>query len=115
MCNECPNEKTFEACFTQFVQTTKKVVELLIHSLVMSMYGVNKSQLFRLQLLQNMAARLVTRSPKSSHITPILKQLHWLPVEQRIVFKLSPGLQIITQDGAILHFRSNHSVCTFPQ
>ena len=34
------------------------------------------------------AARVVTLSRKSCHITPILKELHWLPVSQRIVFKL---------------------------
>ena len=38
--------------------------------------------------LQNTAARVVTLSRKSCHITPILKELHWLPVSQRIVFKL---------------------------
>ena len=37
---------------------------------------------------QNTAARVVTLSRKSCHITPILKELHWLPVSQRIVFKL---------------------------
>ena len=38
--------------------------------------------------IQNTAARVVTLSRKSCHITPILKELHWLPVSQRIVFKL---------------------------
>ena len=42
----------------------------------------------RLQHIQNTAARVVTLSRKSCHITPILKELHWLPVSQRIVFKL---------------------------
>ena len=40
------------------------------------------------QHIQNTAARVVTLSRKSCHITPILKELHWLPVSQRIVFKL---------------------------
>ena len=38
--------------------------------------------------IQNTAARILTFSRKSCHITPILKELHWLPVTQRIVFKL---------------------------
>ena len=38
--------------------------------------------------IQNTAARVVTLSRKSCHITPILKELHWLPVSQRIVLKL---------------------------
>ena len=41
-----------------------------------------------LQRLQNSAARLVTRSKKFTHITPILHQLHWLPVKSRIYFKV---------------------------
>jgi len=34
----------------------------------------------RLQSLQNAAAGLVTGAPRREHITPILRQLHWLPV-----------------------------------
>ena len=32
--------------------------------------------------------RLVTMSRKSDHVTPLLFQLHWLPVDQRIAFKV---------------------------
>ena len=42
----------------------------------------------RLQSIQNKAARLVTRTPLRNHITPVLKQLHWLPVHCRITYKL---------------------------
>ena len=34
------------------------------------------------------AARLLTRAKRSEHISPTLRQLHWLPVERRIVFKV---------------------------
>ena len=44
--------------------------------------------LLHLQHIQNTAAHVVTLSRKLCHITPILKELHWLPVSQRIVFKL---------------------------
>ena len=47
-----------------------------------------QSVLQRLQLLQNYAARLVYKIPKFCHITPYLKDLHWLPVQARIQFKL---------------------------
>jgi len=50
--------------------------------------GLPRYQVQRLQRLQNRAARLVTRSRKFSHITPLLKELHWLPVLQRVKFKL---------------------------
>ena len=38
--------------------------------------------------LQNSAARLVTRTKLRDHITPVLRTLHWLPVPQRITFKI---------------------------
>ena len=38
--------------------------------------------------MQNDAARLITRTGKREHITPVLRELHWLPVPQRIDFKL---------------------------
>jgi len=52
------------------------------------LYGIPKYLIHRLQLVQNCAARLVLCGRKYEHITPLLKELHWLPVEQRIVFKI---------------------------
>jgi len=49
--------------------------------------GTSKGNIRRLQLAQNASARLLTRTKKYDHIEPILKQLHWLPVEKRIKFK----------------------------
>jgi len=42
-----------------------------------------------LQCVQNAAARLVTGTLRRDHITPVLRQLHWLPVRQRVDFKLA--------------------------
>ena len=74
------------------LKTTKK----LVHALVMChvdycnslLYNMPDSQLNRLQVIQNSAARLITRTKKYTHITPVLKQLHWLPVKSRITFKI---------------------------
>jgi exonuclease III len=52
------------------------------------LYGVPKKSLGKIQLAQNTAARLITRSSPREHITPILKDLHWLPVEYRVRFKV---------------------------
>ena len=41
-----------------------------------------------IQRIQNSTARLVSRTKKSDHITPVLHSLHWLPVSQRIQFKV---------------------------
>ena len=42
----------------------------------------------KLQSVQNAAARLVSGASRRDHITPVLRELHWLPVRQRIHFKL---------------------------
>ena len=51
-------------------------------------YGLPKYSTNRLQKIQNSVARIVTRTSRSSHITPVNKSLHWLPVQYRINFKL---------------------------
>ena len=52
------------------------------------LYGLPNTELIKLQRVQNAAARLVTSTRKYDHITPILRELHWLPVKFRIHFKL---------------------------
>ena len=47
------------------------------------LYGLPSQQLNRLQSISNTAARLVTMTRKFDHITPILRDLHWLPVNFR--------------------------------
>ena len=43
----------------------------------------------KLQRVQNNAARLVLRVPRSDHISPHLRSLHWLPIEARITYKIA--------------------------
>ena len=43
----------------------------------------------RLQSVQNAAACLVTSTRRPDHISPVLCQLHWLPVRQRVLFKVA--------------------------
>ena len=50
--------------------------------------GLPSYQLHRLQHVLNTAARIVTLTRKYDHITPVLKRLHWLPIEQRIKYKV---------------------------
>ena len=44
------------------------------------LYGLPDKELNKLQRIQNAAARLVSLTKKRDHITPVLFQLHWLPV-----------------------------------
>ena len=52
-------------------------------------YGVPEGLMSRLQSVQNASARLVTGMGRREHITPVLWELHWLPVRQRVTFKLA--------------------------
>ena len=51
--------------------------------------GCPKYLLSELQKVQNIAARLIFRTSRSARVTPMLHSFHWLPVEQRIEYKLS--------------------------
>ena len=69
---------------------------LLLHVFVISRLDYCNSLLFgppdyvinRLQLIQNSAAHLVFCARKHDHVTPLLVNLHWLPVQCRIQFKI---------------------------
>ena len=52
------------------------------------LYGISNGLLWRLQLVQNAAAHLVTGTGRRDHVTPMLRQLHWLPVSRRVMFKI---------------------------
>ena len=67
--------------------------ETLIHAFVTSKIDhcnilLSGSLVRKLQYVQNSAARLLTGSRKHEHITPVLRDLHWLPVHERIRFKI---------------------------
>lgn len=75
---------------------TKKSTEILVHALIGSkldycnslLYRVSSGELSRLQRVQNAAAKLVSGLNKYDHVTPALINLHWLPVKERIIFKI---------------------------
>jgi len=68
----------------------------LVHALVVTkvdycssvLSGISGQLLQRLQSVFNAAARLVFSAGKSEHITPLLRELHWLKVPERIQFRL---------------------------
>ena len=68
----------------------------LLHALITTrndycnslLYNFPKCSIARLQKIQNQAARILTRTPRCDHITEVLINLHWLKVEQRIIYKI---------------------------
>jgi len=73
--------------------TTKIIATSLVQSKLdycnSLFFNLPQCQISRLQLIQNSLARVVTSSPKHSHVTPILKNLHWLKISDRINYKLA--------------------------
>ena len=71
---------------------TGKLVHAFITSKLDSanslLYGLPTFLIDRLQNVQNAAARIMTHTKKYDHIKPVLKQLHWLPVNKRINYKI---------------------------
>jgi len=53
------------------------------------LYGTSVHNVQRLQRVQNSLARVVSGTKKRDHIRPVLKELHWLPVAQRIEYKVA--------------------------
>ena len=51
-------------------------------------YGLPDYQLHKLQRVLNSSARLVLSAPRFCHITPLLRELHWLPIRSRVELKL---------------------------
>jgi len=74
---------------------TPVAVKMLVHAFISSrlnycnqlFVGVSGQLLDKLQSIHNTAARLVTGARKFDRVTPVTRQLHWLPVRQRLQFK----------------------------
>jgi len=74
-----------------------KSTKTLVHQLITSrvdycnamLLGISDTSLHRLQKIQNKAAKMITRSSAREHVKPILKSLHWLPVKERVDYKIA--------------------------
>ena len=60
--------------------------------------GQPQSTIQPLQRVQNTAASLISNTGRREHITPVLKELHWLPVNLRIQYKLCLLMYLIHTD-----------------
>ncbi len=75
---------------------TQDATVKLIHAFVTSkldscnslLFGLSEQDISKLQRVQNTAARLALRLSRHERITPALEELHWLPIQQRVSYKL---------------------------
>ena len=75
---------------------SRESTEKLVHAFISSrldycnslLYGIPDYQTSKLQRVMNSSARLIYRAHKFCHITPLLAELHWLPVRSRIHYKI---------------------------
>ena len=86
---------TCKACFFHLRNISKirdclspANTEKLVHAFITSKLDSANSLLHELPRIQNSAARIITRNKKFDHIKRVLKRLHWLPVNQRINYKI---------------------------
>ena len=82
--------------------------------------GLSQCLIKRLQGVQNAAARSILRTPRSKHISPLLQNLHWLPINRRTLHKVAalchtllsgPGLQYLSDLTHV--YTPARSLCTF--
>ena len=86
----------------------KTTTEKLVHAFVMChldscnslLFGLPDTQLKKLQVIQNSAARMVTRTKRHESISPVLRFLHWLPIKFRISFKILLLMYLCTNNMA---------------
>ncbi len=70
--------------------------EMLIHAFMTSrldycnalLSGCSTRLINKLQMVQNAAANVLTRTRKYDHISPVMLTLHWLPIKHCIDFKI---------------------------
>src|ERR1700743_160393 len=53
------------------------------------LYGTSAKNFKKLQRVQNALARVVSGARRRDHIRPVLKELHWLPLTQRVEYKVA--------------------------
>ena len=67
--------------------------------------GLLRKSIKKLQLAQNSAARIIDRTPRYSHMTSVLRDLHWLPIVKRCQYK------ILVFTYNVLHQNASQYIC----
>ena len=70
--------------------------------------GCPKQFIEKIQKVQNSTARLVLNANKRDHVSPLLRTLHWLPIQARIKYKLSALCHSFFSDTAHVYLSDFH-------
>lgn len=74
-----------------------KLSTCMINTLISFWANTSSTNVKRLQIVQNFAARIISSKHKFKHITPFLKNLKWLPVEDQM--KIMHWLLMLKRNG----------------
>ena len=75
---------SYDAC----AQLIYALISIRLYYCNSLLYNLPKGSIERLQKIQNQAARILTKTPRCDHISEVLVSLHWLRIEQRIIYKI---------------------------
>ena len=119
--------KTIQMCFTFLSQIrsikgclTMDSLKTLASALVLSRIDYGNMALVSLpkvatqsiQSIINTTARLITGVRKYDHITPVLKELHWLKIDERIEYKIALQMsKCLSNEGSAYLTRDLVSSC----
>ena len=99
---DCHISNVVSSCMAKLCQSNRvknsfdgKTLEGLISSLVFSKMlncstvwsNTSTTNIKKLQLVQNFACKIVTKTRKFDHVTPLLRELNWLSVDQLLFFR----------------------------
>ena len=123
--------KTIQMCFTSLLQirsikgcltmdSLKTLASALVLSRIdygnMALVSLPKVAMQSIQSIVNTTARLITGVRKYDHITPVLKKLHWLKIDVRIVYKIALQMyKCLSNEGPAYLTRDLVPVANLPE
>ena len=88
-------------------EATKMMVQALVLSRLdycnCLLLGISDQNLIKLKRIQNIACRVIYRLNKHDHLTPYFINLHWLKIQERIIYKTAVFVYKCIHDLAPLY------------